>query len=64
MKREEDFSLEDNKDVMNSYEEMALKELASIKKQLARQQRRDWLLYLRRLPRAERKAAKIKFGRK
>jgi hypothetical protein len=60
--REEDFSLEDDKEVQSTFTGMAHSEFSSLLSRLKYEERRNRLLFKRSLGRKERKRLKAKYA--
>ncbi len=58
---EDDFSLEDNKEVQETFSSMASTEFELLKQKLKYEKRRAQVLYMRGLSRNERKELKVKY---
>lgn len=60
--KQEDFSLEDNQEVQKTFANLAQSEFRRTIEKLKRDKRKSQLLYLRSLPRTDRKALRSKYG--
>jgi hypothetical protein len=62
LEREEDFSVEDDKEAVDTFNSLANSEYRRIIERLKEQRRREKILYMRSLPRSERLELKKKYG--